>query len=153
MLNKTFGVFDMSDLFFGNFVFGMDAIVPYEEYKGPTDLLGEVMTLADAFVEKDGASIHIEKALKENQEHFGLYVRRLFARKHPRGCAIFMKHLPSRNGMSILLDFKEGWSFGEYTNVQKPSEYLKFANLDDAENVDTLKVMRDWLYDRSINHG
>ena len=143
----------MSDLFFGNFVFGMDEIVPYEEYKGPTDLLNEVMTLADAFVEKDGSLIAIERVLTENGERFVLYSRRMFGSKHPRGCAIFMTHVPSRNGLRILLDFKEGWSFCEDTNIQKPSEYLKFANLDDAENVDKLKVMRDWLYDRSINHG
>lgn len=143
----------MSDLFFGNFVFGMDEIVPYEEYKGPTDLLGEVMTLADAFVEKDGSSIiHIERVLTENQDRFILYSRRIFGSKHPRGCAIFMKHIPSRNAMRILLDFKDGWSFCENIALLKPSEYLKFANLDDAENVEKLQVMRDWLYDRSINH-
>ena len=43
----------MSDLFFGNFVFGMDEIVPYEEYKGPTDLLGEVIMLITPFIEKN----------------------------------------------------------------------------------------------------
>ena len=143
----------MSDLFFGNFVFGIDEIVPYEEYKGPTDLLGEVMMLADAFVEKDGSIIAIKKALHERKDLPIFYSRRTFGIKHPRGCAIFMKHVPSSNGMRILLDLKEGWSFYENITLLKPSEYLKFANLDDAENVDKLQVMRDWLYDRSINHG
>ena len=143
----------MSDLFFGNFVFGMDEIVPYEEYNGPTDLLNEVMTLADEFVEKDVASINIERVLQENKARFILYSRRIFASKHPRCCAIFMKHIPSRNRISTLLYFKEGWSFYENITLLKPSEYLKFANLDDEDNVDKLKVMRDWLYDRSINHG
>lgn len=44
----------MSDLFFGNFVFGMDEIVPYEEYKGPTDLLGEVIQLMSNFIAGGG---------------------------------------------------------------------------------------------------
>lgn len=143
----------MSDLFFGNFVFGMDEIVPYEEYTGPTDLLGEVMQLLDEFVQKEGSYFHIERVLPLNPDNPILFSRRQFGLRYPRGGVVFIKDCNAMEGLRILLDFKEGADLFHGGVIEKPSYYLQHVNLEVTEMVEKIETLRDWLYDIKLKHA
>lgn len=126
----------MSDLFFGNFVFGLDEVIPYEEYKGPTTLLEEVCMLADAF-NKRGGSIMIHKVLRHKMEtSFGAYV--IIGEKYKRATTRF------------FMDFKGKKPIFKIILMHRPSYYLEDVDLEDSDTLEKLQELRDWLYNNSI---
>lgn len=133
----------MSDLFFGNFVFGMDEIVPYEEYNGPTDLLNEVIMLITPFIEKNEYN---SIAMLSYKDRKAITIRcRAFKSFYPMGRMIdFFFTAPV--GFNVKND---DVADGLYRGIQTLA-HMRKIDLSSEEDFMKMTMIRDFIAQHSM---